>query len=572
MPIALHYPPLQVLFCWWMIGWAFVGLQARPGGGSEVVLVYNSNISASRDVAEYYSRQRGVAANQLIGLELLNSETNRIERASFEKRIAEPLIRELQDRGLMKFSQVTIPPTNGIPERRVRVATESKVRYLVLCFGMPYFIPPDISINAFRDEGIPEGTPQELLRNCASVDAELVLLPCHHLAPASGAFPNPAYAETNIAHLHPTNAVFLVCRLDGPTPQLAKGLVDKAREAERDGLNGRAYFDLRGLKSGDYVLGDQWLGHGAEVCEAFGYDTFIDRQEAVLTAGFPLSEVAIYGGWYSMQVTGPFTQPTVEFMPGAIAYHLFSFSASNPRDPVGCWVGALIGKGAAVTMGCVDEPYLGMTPNFGLFLERLALMKMTVGEAALTCQPVLSWQTLVIGDPLYRPFARTVSEWDDWYSLHPSPKSAWNFIRKVNLFLKQSKDPGAALKALLEQPLAINSPVLGEKISMLSKALGNDEQAIQWARTAITHGATPQQKARILRTLAQWQGTAHPMAALKALDEFVELFPDHPDLLAVRREQLALASQSGLADRAVGLEREVQRLTPTNSPPTTGKK
>ncbi len=42
--------------------------------------------------------------------------------------------------------------------------------------------------------------------------------------------------------LNPTNGILLVARLDGPTADIARGLVDKALQAERDGLVGPRLF------------------------------------------------------------------------------------------------------------------------------------------------------------------------------------------------------------------------------------------------------------------------------------------------------------------------------------------
>ena len=53
-----------------------------------------------------------------------------------------------------------------------------------------------------------------------------------------------------------------------------------------------------------------------------------------------------------------FTLPKVEFMPGAFAYHLHSFSATTLRSASQGWCGPLLAKGATCTMGCVYEPYL----------------------------------------------------------------------------------------------------------------------------------------------------------------------------------------------------------------------
>ncbi len=545
----------------WMAG----GLLA---GGSEVVVVYNSNLPASLDVAKYYAAQRGVPENQLIGLPLSDSQTNRIERSAFVKKMVEPLIGELSERKLVRFQSHVRPAGTNLASRVVYSVDQSKIRYLLLCYGIPYYIPPDYGINPFRDEGVATNTPQEMVRNQASVDAELVLLPVFGMAPISGAYPNPLYGETNTGNLNPTNGVMLVSRLDGPSPELAKGLVDKARLAERDGLNGRAYFDLRNIKSGNYKLGDDWMGRAAEVAEAIGFETYIDREEPTLRVGFPLSEVAIYAGWYSMQVDGPFTRPTVEFMPGAIAYHLYSFSASNPRDAKNCWVGALIAKGAAVTMGCVDEPYLGITPDIGVFLERLAIQKMSVGEAGVACQPALSWQTVVFGDPLYRPLGRHPFELEEWFKLHPSPLMAWALERKVNLYLRMGRDPDILQRFLMEQPLSTNGPVLPEKIAVMAAQRQHWEEAAEWARVSLNHGATPQQRVRLFREIAEWQRTSDPLAALAALEEFITEFPDHPDVPAVLREQLGLATKVG---RTEIISRLTAKLSELNSGTNTQK-
>ena len=118
-----------------------------------------------------------------------------------------------------------------------------------------------------------------------------------------------------------------------------------------------------------------------------------------------MSHIAIYAGWYASDVNGPFALPKVEFMPGAFAYHLHSFSADTLRSTTANWCGPLLAKGATCTMGCVYEPYLAATPNIAFFLQAL-FNGYTFGEAAWAAQAALSWQTTVIGDPLYRPFGK----------------------------------------------------------------------------------------------------------------------------------------------------------------------
>jgi hypothetical protein len=88
-----------------------------------------------------------------------------------------------------------------------------------------------------------------------------------------------------------------------------------------------------------------------------------------------------------------------------VACHIHSFSASVMRDPKQHWTGPLLVKGAAATFGNVFEPYLSLTVHFDLLNKRL-LEGFTLAEAAWSATPALSWMSVVVGDPLYRPFAK----------------------------------------------------------------------------------------------------------------------------------------------------------------------
>ena len=80
-----------------------------------------------------------------------------------------------------------------------------------------------------------------------------------------------------------------------------------------------------------------------------------------------------------------------------------SFSAGNLRDPKKEWTGSILAHGAAATLGNVYEPYLQLTHHFDIFHASL-LKGHTLVEAAYMAIPYLSWQNVVLGDPLYRPF------------------------------------------------------------------------------------------------------------------------------------------------------------------------
>src|ERR1043166_4559086 len=138
----------------------------------------------------------------------------------------------------------------------------------------------------------------ELRRDEACVDSELALLPCvEQKLPLYGPLGNPAYGLTNANSIHPTNGVLMVSRLDGPSAELARGLVDKAIEGDADGLWGRAYVDLRNIKDPDYKSGDEWIRNAGEICRRLGFETVVDQNSGTFPAGFPMSHIAFYLGW-----------------------------------------------------------------------------------------------------------------------------------------------------------------------------------------------------------------------------------------------------------------------------------
>ena len=161
----------------------------------------------------------------------------------------------------------------------------------------------------------------------------------------------------------------MVTRLDGPTPELAKGLVDKALYAEAHGLSGNAYIDLRNITSGGYRTGDEWITNAATTCKRFGFSTFVDNRPETLPESFPMSQIALYFGWYAWSADGPFTRPEVEFMPGAIAYHIHSFSAADLRSRTANWVGHWGAAGVPIGEVAKSGPpgYLRFVGDSGLF-------------------------------------------------------------------------------------------------------------------------------------------------------------------------------------------------------------
>ncbi|KAB2669888.1 MAG: TIGR03790 family protein [Verrucomicrobia bacterium] len=531
--------------------------------GNEVVVVYAKGSADSRSVAEYYALQRDVPERQVIGLDV-EAPASGIPRADYERRIQEPLIAALRERGLMQFDSLQIAASNGLPAHMAHHCTDAKVRYLLLAWGFPYRIDEDP--RWIPSSNTNHGGP--LSRTEASVDSELALLPIAGSYPLPAAVPNRHFGATNSAWYHPTNGVLMVTRLDGPTPALAKGLVDKALHAEAHGLSGNAYIDLRNITSGGYKTGDEWITNAATSCKRFGFSTFVDNKPDTLPPTFPMSQIGLYFGWYAWNADGPFTRPEVEFLPGAIAYHIHSFSAGDLRSTTANWVGPFVAKGVTATMGCVAEPYLDLTPNPHYLMELLGARQFTLGEAGIGCQRFLSWMNVVVGDPLYRPFARHWLQWEPIQIAKHDPNLEWTILRRVNTHLHGGRDPATLRQYLVEQPLTTNSPVLAEKVALLFADDGKLREAIGWGRRAADISKSLQQRTRIRLNLASWEETRDDRAsALATLRKVEDERPDYRDLATFRQKQLSLAR--GIHDKAEvdRLQDEIKRIAAANPPP-----
>jgi uncharacterized protein (TIGR03790 family) len=506
-------------------------------GGDEVVVIYNNRMPGSKLVADHYAQMRQVPKAQVYGFDLPITEA--MTRAEFENALQFPLASRLVVDKLWRFGSITNAATNGQPKRVENRVVESTIRYAVLCYGVPLKIAADPNL---REPGRENARP-ELLRNDAAVDSELAWLPLVKMnVPLSGPLPNWVYGTTNTALLHPTNGILIVARLDGPNVEIARGLVDKALAAERDGLWGRTYFDARGLdKTNSYYLGDEWILNAGEICREWVFETTVDKNPGTFPADFPMSQIAIYCGWYDENVSGPFTLPKVEFMPGAFAYHLHSFSAPTLRSTNQFWVGPLLAKGATCTMGCVNEPYLPGTPNVAAFLARLTAGGFTFGEAAWAAQPVLSWQTTVVGDPLYRPFAKELAELHAEFARTHNPLIEWSYLRIVDLDLAHGA-PVAQLAAFLETiPATTNSAVLTEKLADLYEMQGKPSSAIETYQRALTRNPSPEQRIRIRRTLGEKLLAQNREAdAIENYKQLLQESPDYPGKPAIEARLAAL--------------------------------
>ncbi len=529
----------------------------RAEGGASVVVLYNSNMAASKSLAEYYAEKRSVPAAQIIGLPLPEREA--ISREEYRRELADPFVRKLEELKLLTFRTDNRTNSSGKVEE-IRSVDQAKIRYAALCYGVPVKIEQDNRIQ----EPESEHAPAHAKRNEASVDSELALVPFHHTRTLlNGPLVNQFYAFTNASLMTPRNGILLVARLDGPTPEIARGLVDKALIAERDGLWGRAYIDTRAISSGEYKVGDDMFRASAKTLTRNGFETVVDDKPEVLPAGFPMPQIAFYGGWYEFNVAGAFTPPKIEFMPGAFAYHLHSYSAQFVRNATDRWVGPLLARGATCTMGTTEEPFLSGTPDIAVFVGRWLFEGASFAEAAYLSQQMLSWQTTVIGDPLYRPFARKPQDQHEALEKTKNDLLEWSILRVANINLATALPPAKAIQYLRGQPLIKTSALLNEKLGFLLKAEGKWIDAMDPLERALTLNPSPQQRLRIALTLTTMQvNLGRGRQAYEILQGLIRDFPDYPDKIRIYQKLLPLADQFGKPGDAADYEKALNVTAP----------
>lgn len=197
--------------------------------------------------------------------------------------------------------------------------------------------------------------------------------------------------------------VLMVSRLDGPSPQIVRRMIDDALTAEQRGLAGKAYLDARGLKTKDDLgIYDQNLRDLASLLRrTTDLQVRLDNRPE-LFGPRRLPEVMLYGGWYSPR----HYVDVFDFVPGAVGWHIASFEAVSLKKPdEQGWCKRLLESGVAATCGPVAEPYLQAFPMPKDFFGLLLTGQFTLAECFAYTNTFNSWMMMLLGDPLYRPFA-----------------------------------------------------------------------------------------------------------------------------------------------------------------------
>ena len=380
----------------------------------EIVVVANSRATDSVKLAQYYMKTRAIPPEHLIKIGTTWNES--CSREEYDNNIAAPIRKAITTlrttkliRGIVTIYGVPLkirPPTLDFEDEEEVETLRQQIQQL-----QQKLETTDIQEQPGQNEQITSLKEQIALLlqtdDRASVDSELalVLVPDY---PLESWLPNPFFLGfRNKELLLKRNDVLIVSRLDGPTAETVRRVIDDTVAAEQSGLQGTAYFDARWKKpqtneeKSGYALYDAALHNAAEkLAQHRQLPVIIDDRPELFEEG-SCPDAALYSGWYSL---GNYVA-AFDWKPGSVGYHIASSEcASLKREGSQVWCKRMLEEGVAATIGPVYEPYVQAFPPPDLFFPTLAEGYLTLGEVYLISLPFLSWQMVLIGDPLYLPF------------------------------------------------------------------------------------------------------------------------------------------------------------------------
>ncbi|RXK54932.1 TIGR03790 family protein [Oleiharenicola lentus] len=446
----------------WLLGLLGLSLARGDELSARLIVLANSRQPESVALARFYTEQRDIPETNVIALPLPVEES--ITWRQFIDEVWRPLQDELYRRGWIEGTASSLLDPFG---RRRYAPSGHRISYLVTCRGVPLRIHHDPTLPRLKD-GVQ--ILEQFNRNEAAVDAELSLLALgnHEIAGLVG---NPLFAQRGPLTLDAAQVV-KVTRLDGPTWESARRLVSSALAAERSGLIGRYYLDLRG----PHAEGDKWLQTVHRQLEALGFPGDTEETAATLPSEARFDLPVFYFGWYADNLNGPFAKEGFAFPAGAVAVHIHSYSARTLHAPAEGWCGPLVARGVTATVGNVFEPFLEFTHRPSLLLRALSEGR-NFGDASYYALPVLSWQAVAVGDPLYRPFKAGLEEQLERVDLLIPELAALVRLRQSNLLALRGQFTEAIglARAALRSARAAGDVRLEEEVAQRLKKLETPE-------------------------------------------------------------------------------------------------
>jgi uncharacterized protein (TIGR03790 family) len=345
-------------------------LPALAQTGANVLVVVNDSSLFSRHIAEYYVHRRSIPLTNVCHLNVTINEE--ISRDIYDKGIEAPIAACLTSRALSQT-----------------------ILYIVTTLGVPLRVA---------------GSGGAMDTTTCAVDSELTLLYAKMRGGkfrTNGLVPNPFFEKRDMPFQHPRFPMYLVTRLAGYDFEDVKRIIDRSLEARN---RGKFVIDL---KSSDNEAGNDWLRAAAKLLPADR--VVLDETDKVL---YDQRDVIGYAAWGSNDPNRKRRFVGFQWLPGAIATEYVSTNGrtfQRPPDtwPITSWKDQLhffagspqtltadyIHEGATGCSGHVAEPYLIATPRPDLVLPAYFSGR-NLAESYYLGIRGLSWQNIVIGDPL----------------------------------------------------------------------------------------------------------------------------------------------------------------------------
>ncbi len=371
-------------------------------------------------LAKYYMEKRGIPEDHLIRLRITDKEW--CEREDYEKKVVEPLRNFLKDKDPMGVIRCILvmyglplklePPEISKEEKRELNRLELRKDNLTeQVVAVPADETEQIKIIKSELKGVKKILSVLSKKDArSSLDSEIALV-LEQNYKLSGWVPNPyflGYRGKRIKNM-PRKAL-MVSRLDGPSAEIVRRIIDDSIRTEKTGLTGTAYFDARyprpkgeskNKNRSGYKPYDHSLYLAADHIEKTGRMPVVVNNKSELFQPGECPGAALYCGWYSLaRYVDAF-----EWRPGSVGYHIASSECTTlKRKGSRVWCKMMLEKGVAATLGPVNEPYVQAFPIPEMFFGLLVQGRLTLAECYALSKPFLSWQMVLIGDPLYRPF------------------------------------------------------------------------------------------------------------------------------------------------------------------------
>ena len=542
---------------------------AAPGfaqSAANVLLVVNEASADSAGIAAHYARVRSLPSDQILRLKV--DAADEIDRASFNSAIQAPIAAWLQKHAaqdrilyivLAKGIPLRIKGTAGRTGTLASVDSELTLLYRRL-------VGQAVALDNREDSPFRFGTTP--VAQAKPLSSKVTLL-YHRLVgqevPIDGRVDNPYFLGT--APIEQAKAfsreafdLYLVTRLDGYTADDIAGVIERGASPAREG---RILLDQKTGAGSD--TGNAWLAAAADRLAkgGFGDRVVIETTNQVLSGR---QDVLGYYSWGSNDPAITTRRVGLGFVPGAIAATYVSTDGRTFTEPPAGWTigkwfdrstffagspqslaGDMIREGVTGVAAQVAEPYFDALVRPDILFPAY-VSGFNLAEAFYLAMPYLSWQTVVVGDPLCAPFGRTplqpaaIDKGVDPATELP----AWFAARRLAV-LTRTTTPDVAKAVLRSEARLARNDKLGAQASM-EEATALDPKLVA---------------AHLMLAIAYEEQGAFD----KAIERYRLALATSPDnLIALNNLAYGLAVRRGEAAEAIGLAERAMRLSGGRSP------